>query len=147
MKFLLILFSVLSVSAYSQKLDLNTFTNFQDDLVKLNKQLVDFGVAVSPEYYAIITNIRGTYTLALSYYKQILELSFAQNFNIKNMEEKSTNTELQIRIDEWIKTFEDLKADIYYRQKVLYNPKLIRNTDDVILVFDKSINELKKNKC
>ena len=146
MKFLFFFF-FLSVNAYSQKLDLNTFTNFQDDLVKLNKQLVDFGVAVSPEYYAIITNIRGTYTLALSYYKQILELSFAQNFNIKNMEEKSTNTELQIRIDEWIKTFEDLKADIYYRQKVLYSPKLIRNTDDVILVFDKSINELKKNKC
>ena len=147
MKFFLILFSVLSVSVYSQKLDLNTFTNFQDDLFKLNKQLVDYGVAVGPEYDAIIKNIRGTYTLALSYYKQILELSFAQNFNIKNIEEKNVNIEIQIRIDEWIKTFEDFKADIYYRQTALYNTKLKRNTEDVILVLNKSINELKKNKC
>ena len=93
MKFLLILFSVLSVSIYSQKLDLNTFTNLQEDMFKLNKQLVDYGVAVSPQYDAIITNISGTYTLALSYYKQILEVSFAQNFNIKNMEEKSSTYE------------------------------------------------------
>lgn len=147
MKFILILFSVLSVSVYSQKLDLNTFTNLQEDMFRLNKQLINYGVAVSPQYDAMISNISGTYTLALSYYKQILEVAFAQNFNIKNLKEKNSTIDEQIRIDEWIKTFEDFKEDIYYRQKVLYDPKLIQNTEDVILVLDKSINGLKKNKC
>jgi hypothetical protein len=144
---LFFLISVLSISVYPQKLDLNTFTNFQDDLFSLNKQLVDYGVTVSPEYDAIITNIRGTYTLALSYYKQILELSFAQNFNSKNAEEKNSDINIQIRLDEWIKAFEDFKADIYYRQKVLFNSKLKKNTEAVILILDKSISELKKNNC
>lgn len=147
MKFLLILFSVLSVSIYSQKLDLNTFTNLQEDMFRLNKQMINYGVAVSPQYDAMISNISGTYTLALSYYKQILEVAFAQNFNIKNVKEKNSTIDEQIRIDEWIKTFEDFKADIYYRQKALYDPKLKQNTEDVILVLDKSINGLKKNKC
>jgi len=145
MKFILILLSVLSISGYSQKLDLNAFTNLQEDMFKLNKQLVDYGVAFSPEYDTIIANIKGTYTLALSNYKQILEVAFVQNFNTKNVEEK--NSDIQNRIDQWIKTFEDFKADIYYRQKVLYNPKLKKNTEDVILVLDKSINELKKDNC
>lgn len=147
MKFLLILFSVLSVSVYSQKLDLNTFTNLQEDMFRLNKQLINYGIAVSPQYEAMISNISGTYTLALSYYKQILEVAFAQNFNMKNVEEKNSTLDEQIRIDEWIKTFEDFKADIYYRQKALYDPKLKQNIEDVILVLDKSINGLKKNKC
>jgi len=147
MNFFLILFSFLSVSIYSQNVDLNMFTNLQEDMFRLNKQLVDYSVAVSPQYDAMISNISGTYTLALSYYKQILEIAFVQKFNIKNVEEKNSIVDEQIRIEQWIKTFEDFKADIYYRQKVLYNLKLKRNTEDVILVLDKTINELKKNKC
>ena len=147
MKFFLILFSFLSVSIYSQSVDLNMFTKLQEDIFKLNKQLVDYGVVVSPQYDAMISNISGTYTLALSYYKQILEVAFAQKFNIKNVEEKNSTIDEQIRIDEWIKTFEDFKADIYYRQKAIFDPKLKQNTEDVILVLDKSINGLKKNKC
>ncbi len=90
-------------------------------MFKLNKQLVDFGAADSHQYDAIIANISGTYKLALSYYKQILEVSFAQKFNAG---EKNSTIDEQIRIDEWIKTFEDFKADIYYRQKTLYDAKL-----------------------
>ena len=147
MKLLLILFSVLSVSICSQKLDIKTFTDLQEDMFKLNKQLVDYGAADSHQYDAIIANISGTYTLALSYYKQILEVTFAQKFNAGNVEEKNSTIDEQIRIDEWIKTFEDFKADIYYRQKTLYDAKLKKNTEDVIMVLDKSIKELKKNNC
>jgi hypothetical protein len=116
-------------------------------MYKLNKQLVDYSVADSPQNDAIIANISGTYTLALSYYKQILEVTFAQKFNAGIVEEKNSNIDEQIRIDEWIKTFEDFKADIYFRQKTLYDPKLKKNTEDVIMVLDKSIKELKKNNC
>ena len=147
MKLLLILFSVLSVSIYAQNLDIKTFTNLQEDMFKLNRQLVDYGVADSHQNDAIITNISGTYALALSYYKQILEVTFAQKFKAGNVEEKNSTIDEQIRIDEWIKTFEDFKADIYYRQKTLYNAKLKKNTEDVIMVLDKSIKELKKNNC
>ena len=147
MKLLLILFSVLSVSIYSQRLDINKFTDLQEDLFKLNNQLVDYGVAYSLQNYEIIANINGTYTLALSYYKQILEVTFAQKFNAGNVEEKKSTIDEQIRIEEWIKTFEDFKADIYYRQKILYDPKLKKNTEDAIMVLDKSIKELKKNNC
>ena len=147
MKFFLILFSVLSVSIYSQKLNIKTFTNLQEDMFNLNKQLVDYGMADSHQYDAIIANINGTYTLALSYYKQILEVTFAQKFNAGNVEEKNSTIDEQIRIDEWIKTFEDFKADIYYRQKILYDPKLKKNTEEAIMVLEKSIKELKKNNC
>ena len=147
MKLLLILFSVLSVSIYSQRLDINKFTDLQEDLFKLNKQLVDYGVAYSLQNYEIIANINGIYTSALSYYKKILEVTFAQKFNAGNVEEKNSTIDEQIRIDEWIKTSEDFKADIYYRQKILYDPKLKKNTEDAIMVLDKSIKELKKNNC
>jgi hypothetical protein len=147
MKLLLILFSVLSVSIYSQRLDINKFTDLQEDLFKLNNQLVDYGVAYSLQNYEIIANINGTYTSVLSYYKQILEVTFAQKFNAGNADEKNSTIDEQIRIEEWIKTFEDFKADISYRQKILYDPKLKKNTEDAIMVLDKSIKELKKNNC
>lgn len=67
MKLLLILFSVLTVSIYSQKLDIKTLTNLQEDMFKLNKQLVGYGAADSQQYDAIIANMSGPYTFALSY--------------------------------------------------------------------------------
>lgn len=146
MKIFINLFITISTIVYSQKLDLNTFSKLQNDLLKLNKQLKDYVIADNPQHNEIIANIGITYTLAFSYYEQIMILAFVQKFYITKEEEKNFNIDKNSHIDGWIKTFKNLEAMFYNRQEIFYNPKLKKNIGDVIFVLDKTIDELKKSK-
>lgn len=146
MKILIYLFIALSSTVSAQNLDLTTFGNLQKDLLRLNGQLKDFVDEDFSQHSEVIANIGITYTLAFSYYEQIIQLAFIQKFYITKDQVKNFNVDKNRYIDQWIKTFKNLEAMFYNRIDVFKNPKFKKNINDAVKVLGKTIDELKKCK-